>query len=101
MPYTGPERRDTLRAVDTLTPQDIERIQHMMENFIPINGSQHPEQRLDRIERALADVKEAIHALQMGLSNAQLIQRGVMWVGGIVGTSGISIAMAYIFQGMN
>lgn len=100
MPYTGPERRDTVRAVDTLTPQDIERIQHMMENFIPINGARHPEQRLDRIEHALDEVKQSIHALQMGLSNAQLVQRGVVWVGGIVSASGISIAMAYIFQGM-
>ena len=100
MAYNGPERRENLRAVDTLTPQDIKQIQQMMENFIPINGAAHPEQRLDRIESMLDGIKDEIHTLQMGLSNAQLIQRGVVWVGGIVSASGVSIAMAYIFQGM-
>ena len=38
-----------------------------------------------------------VHDLELGLSNAQLVQKGVVWLAGIVGSSAVAMAMAYIF----
>ena len=93
------ERRANLRAVDTLTPDDINRLKHIMNNFVHIGGGQHPENRLDRLEQKLDSVTTAIHEIQIGLSNAQLVQKGVLWLAGIIGSSAVVMAMTFLFKG--
>lgn len=82
-----------------LTNEDLQRLRQMMDNFIPINGAQHPEQRLDRIESRLDQLSESVHQLNVGLSNAQLIQKGVLWLGGVLGGSACVMAMTFLFGG--
>lgn len=36
--------------------------------------------------------------VQIELSNSQLIQKGVVWLGGIVASSAIVMALAFVFQ---
>lgn len=50
---------------------------------------------LPRIE----EQQRQINALQISVSNAQLVQRGVIWLGGLVGSSAVIMAMTYLFKG--
>jgi len=39
-----------------------------------------------------------VHDLQISVSNAQLVQRGVVWLGGIIGSSAVVMAMSFLFR---
>lgn len=47
--------------------------------------------KIDKLSGELVNVK-------IDLSNAQLIQRGVVWLGGIVASSALVMALSFIFQ---
>ncbi len=47
----------------------------------------------------IESLTEDLHKVQIQVSNAQLVQRGVTWLAGIVASSAIVMAMAYIFKG--
>ena len=47
--------------------------------------------KIEVLGRELVDIK-------IELSNAQLIQKGVVWLGGIVASSAIVMALAFVFQ---
>ena len=46
----------------------------------------------------LENLTEEMTSIKIQLSNAQLIQRGVMWLAGIIGSSAIVMAMTYLFN---
>lgn len=78
--------------------QEVEKLRHMMNNFVNISGATHPEHRLERIERKIEQLSDSMHEVQLGLSNAQLVQKGVLWLGGIIGSSAVVMAMAFVFK---
>ena len=84
---------------DMLKDDEIARLRSMMENFVHIGGSTHPEHRLESIERKLERLNEQVQDVKIGLSNAQLVQRGVLWLGGIIGSSAVVMAMTFLFKG--
>ena len=47
--------------------------------------------KIDRLASELVNVK-------IDLSNAQLIQKGVVWLGGIIASSAVVMALTFIFQ---
>jgi hypothetical protein len=49
---------------------------------------------LPRIEKLTAELV----TMKIELSNSQLIQRGVVWLGGIVASSAIIMALTFVFQ---
>lgn len=49
---------------------------------------------LPRIEK----LSEELVKVKIDLSNSQLVQRGVVWLGGIVASSAIVMALTFIFQ---
>lgn len=49
---------------------------------------------LPRIEK----LSEELVKVKIDLSNSQLVQRGVVWLGGIVASSAIVMALAFVFQ---
>lgn len=40
-----------------------------------------------------------INAVKTELSNTKLVQKGFLWLAGIIGSSAITIAMAFVFGG--
>lgn len=51
---------------------------------------------LPKIEHLTQELTE----IKIQVSNAQLVQRGVIWLGGIIGSSAIVMAMTYVFRGV-
>jgi len=47
-----------------------------------------------KIDKLSGQVQE----LQISVSNAQLVQRGVVWLGGIIGSSAVVMAMSFLFK---
>lgn len=47
--------------------------------------------KIERLSNELVDVK-------INLSNSQLVQKGVVWLGGIVASAAIVMALAFLFQ---
>lgn len=85
---------------DMLHPDEITKLREIMGNFVQIKGDTHPEHRLERIERKIEHLTESMHKVEMGLSNAQLVQKGVLWLGGIIGSSAVVMAMTFLFKGV-
>lgn len=81
-----------------LSDDELRRLRNIMDNFVQLQGP-HPEERLERIERKLERVSEDLNVVKMGLSNAQLVQRGVLWLGGIIGSSAIAMLTTLILGG--
>lgn len=53
----------------------------------------------DYLPKIEALSKEMV-TIKIQLSNAQLVQRGVMWLGGIIGSSAVVMGMTYFFGGV-
>ena len=55
-------------------------------------------------QRAMAPkidtLSQQVHSLQISVSNAQLVQKGVVWLGGIIGSSAVVMAMSFLFRGL-
>lgn len=43
-------------------------------------------------------LQQTVHEQEVRLSNAQLVQRAVVWVGSIVGSSAVVMALSYLFS---
>ena len=54
--------------------------------------------RLTQMVEIHANLAPEVHQLRVDLSNAKLIQKGFVWVTGVVATSGISIAVTFIAE---
>ena len=46
----------------------------------------------------IATVASALVDIRIELSNAQLIQKGVIWLGGIISSSAVVMTLTYVFQ---
>lgn len=78
--------RETEKANSEITQLIIST--QRMADLIEVQTKNQP--KLDRLITQ-------VHNLEMGLSNAQLVQRGVVWLAGIVGSSAVAMAMAFLF----
>lgn len=45
----------------------------------------------------IAELTRKVHKLEISMSNAALIQRGVVWLGSIIGSSGVIMALSFLF----
>ena len=85
--------------MNMLDESEVKKLRDMMENFVHIGGPHHPETRIERIESKLDRLGEAVQEMKIGLSNAQLVQKGVLWLGGAIGGSAVVMVMTFLFKG--
>lgn len=57
------------------------------------------EARLDRMERRIDHLDDNQREIQISLANALTVQRGVLWLGGIIGTSAIAMVLTVLTGG--
>ena len=92
------EHHDIDRRLDKL-----EREQEKMEDILQqlVLSTTRMGDLLESQKAALPKIEhltEEMTSVKIQLSNAQLIQRGVMWLAGIIGSSAIVMAMTYLFN---
>lgn len=89
---------DVLRRLDKL-----EKEQDKMEDVLQqlVLSTQRMGDLLEAQKTCLPKIEQLTNELvqvKIDLSNAQLIQKGVVWLGGIVASSAIVMALTFIFQ---
>ena len=78
---------------------EVRKLKEMMDNFVHLKSNQHPEYRIERMENKLDTLSEAVQEIKIGLSNAQLVQKGVLWLAGTISGSAVIMTMTFLFKG--
>ena len=81
----------------------LEREQEKMEDVLQqlVLSTQRMGDLLEAQKKCLPKIEaltEEMTSVKIQLSNAQLIQRGVVWLAGIIGSSAIVMTMTYLFN---
>ncbi len=86
---------DIDRRLDRLE-REQEKMEDVLQQLVLSTGDLLEAQKkcLPKIEA----LTEEMTSVKIQLSNAQLIQRGVVWLAGIIGSSAIVMTMTYLFN---